>query len=111
MSLWAEYHKETDGSICIERFFGFIRYEIEGNLCKIHDLFVKENFRREGCAWALADEVSVIAKKSSCTHLWSRVGCGTLGATEALSANLAYGFKIAMAEGGFIIMLKELENG
>lgn len=113
MSLWAEYHKETDGSEVIERFFGFIRYDFsdDGKVCRIHDLFVRENSRRDRCAWILADEVSAVAKRANCTHLWSRVGIGTFGASEALQANLAYGFKLAAADGGWVIMMKDLTDG
>ena len=109
-SLWAQYHKETEDHEVIEGKCGFIRYSFSGKLCLIHDLFVAKEFRRDRIAWDLADTVTHLAINRGCTHLWSRVGVATGGANEALLANLAYGFKVQAAEGGFIIMLKDISE-
>lgn len=112
-SLWAQYHWETEGHEVLEGKCGFIRYsfndKIDGiKLCLIHDLFVQKEFRRDRIAWDLADTVTQIAINNGCTHLWSRCGVGTGGVNEALQANLAYGFQVQSAEGGWIIMLKDI---
>lgn len=111
-SLWAQYHQETEGHEVVEGKCGFVRYSFndELKLCLVHDLFVQKEFRRDRIAWDLADTVTQIARNRGCTHLWSRCGVGTGGVNEALQANLAYGFKVQAAEGGFIIMLKDISK-
>lgn len=109
-SLWSQYHMETEGHEVLEGKCGFIRYSFSGKLCLIHDLFVQKEFRRDRIAWDMADTVTMIARNHGCTHLWSRVGLGSATADAALKANLAYGFQVQSAEGGWIIMLKSIEE-
>lgn len=108
MSLWADYHEETEGHETLETADGFIRYSFAPPVCQIHDLYVVPAKRQTRVAWVLADAVSKLAKDKGMTHLWSRVWCASRTADAALKANLAYGFQVMNAENGSIIMMKEL---
>jgi ribosomal protein S18 acetylase RimI-like enzyme len=108
MSLWADYHKETEGHSVHETERGFIRYSCEPPNCYIHDLYVRPECRRSGHGTELADVVAERARESGCTYLWSRVGLGSATAQEALKANLAYGFMVREAQNGFMIMSKDI---
>lgn len=113
MSLWADYHKETEGHEVIENEYGFVRYSISAPNCFIHDLYVSPAHRRHNHGSFLAKKVTKLALEAGCTRLWSQVGLGSFTANEALKANLAYGFIVREAQNGFIIMSKEIggENG
>lgn len=108
MSLWAEYHKETEGHECIETEFGFVRYQLLSPVCAIHDLFVAREHRLQGKGLEIMNEVVSRAQAAGCNLLWSRVGLGMLCANESLKANLNYGFKVQQAENGYIIMTKDI---
>lgn len=108
MSLWADYHKETEGHETIENEFGFIRYSFNPPLCVIHDIYVSPKFRQKNCGRELFSRVRAIAKENKMTHLWSRVWLGSLTADLALKANIAGGFKVHQAENNSIIMMQEV---
>lgn len=109
MSLWSAYHKETEGHETLETESGFIRFSLNPPNCYVHDLYVRPDLRRGKYATNLADSVTLIAREAGCTHMWSEVGVVSRTSTEALYANLSYGFKVQRAENGFILMCKEVK--
>lgn len=108
MSLWSDYHKETEGHEVIETEYGFVRYSITAPLCWIHDLYVCPEHRRHNHGSFLAKKVTALAIEAGCTHLWSQVGLGSRTANDALKANLSFGFLVQGAQNGFIIMSKDI---
>lgn len=108
MSLWADYVKERLGRETIERDYGFISFSFEGETCLIWDYYVVPTERRSRRAWSLADEVCVIAKERGALRLIGFVWPDTVGASISIQAMLAYGFELVSAEGGRILMSKEL---
>lgn len=110
MSHWAEYVKERFNWSAIETDRGTIIYSIRPPYALIHDLFVTQDSRIKKHGTALCDEVARIGKEQGCTHLWSQVAVGSRNATEALKANLAYGFCVTATDDKGIILMKEIGN-
>lgn len=108
MSLWADYHRETENLETIEDADGFICFSYAPPFVQVHDLYVRPERRRTKHAWSLADRASARAKELGAQALWSKVWTGSKTADGALKANLAYGFKVIGAENGYIIMTKDL---
>ena len=108
MSLWTNYLKERLGYDAVETEAGFITYRIKGAVCEIFDIYVAPEFRRGRKGWTLVDEVVATAKQQNCTLLMGYIWAGINGASESMSAHLAYGFKIYTADGGKITMTKDI---
>lgn len=108
LSLWADYQKERLGYEAIEREFGFVVFKITGALCEIFDIYVRPEDRRGRKAWSLVDEVVETAKQQQCKTLAGYIWPAFPGAEGSLSAHLAYGFRVYSADGGKIIMAKDI---
>lgn len=107
--MFAEYLEEREGKLTIvEPGKGFIVYKISGEVCHIAELFVRAGLRRGLVATNLADRVFAMAKDANCKIVTACVIPSTNGASEAMAAQLAYGFKIAKAMDDCIIMSKEI---
>lgn len=106
MSLWSDYHKETEGSETIETEFGFVRFNLNPPSCVIHDLFVAPEFRLQGKGTEIMNSVTQRAKDAGCDTLWSKVTDGMFCLNESLAANLHYGFRIVEIVNHTIIMSK-----
>ncbi len=108
MTLYAEYLKERFGYSTITESWGFISYSFVQPFCRIEELYVVPEERLKGRGRELADRVTKIAQENECKCLWSQVQTNALNASEALSANLAYGFKVIETDSKRIILLKEI---
>lgn len=108
MDMYSECVKEREGNAVLSEEFGFIEYKITPPICAIYTVFVKPDQRREGKAKLLADKVCDLGRLAGCNELRAQVWVGSLNATDALKANLAYGFKVQSAEGNCILLSKSL---
>lgn len=108
MSLWSQCIKEREGRDVIEESWGFIEYLIRPPNVEIHDLYVQPEFRGQGKGQELANRVATLGREQGCTALWSNVYVDSLNASETLRLNLTYGLKVRSADGGRIILAKEL---
>ncbi len=111
MSLYADYVQERLEQECIETDDGFITFAmLEPGACLIEDLYVVPEKRRARIAWDFADRVCVWARARRCHTLVARVYVGSTNATEALKAQLAYGFKLHHLEQDRIVLTKSLKE-
>ncbi len=107
-SLYAQYVNEREGSRLIEEPWGFVEFKSEPPFMRIEAVFTLPQYRRTKRAWDLCDRVVEVAREEGLTHLWTQVWVNYQGANESLSACLAYGFRVQIAEGGRIILTKEI---
>lgn len=108
MSLFKQYVTELTAQNVLENDIGFIRYEIKGLECFIHDVFIIPKFRESGYCYDMADEVSKIAKSSGCQVLIGSVIPTNTNSTKSLKVLLGYGMKLHSAQNNFIMLSKEL---
>ena len=108
MSLYGEYILEREGYSIVETAAGFATFKVNGVECYLRDLYVKPQFRKDGVAAALADEVQKRAKEMGATILLGSVCVGMLGDTDSLKVLLAYGMKMCGVNGDFIYFNKEI---
>jgi GNAT superfamily N-acetyltransferase len=72
---------EVDGKVC-----GYISYYIENNICRISDLFVFKQFRRQGIGRVLMQACAQRIMEFGCRQikLWPLKSSGTLSFYEVL---------------------------
>lgn len=108
MSLYAEYCKERSGIETLETDNGFISYQIGGNECFIHALYVRPTQRRSGEGTRMFDAVIAIAKEQGCSIATATVCPSANNATEAMLAVLSAGFTILSSTTNLISLKKEI---
>lgn len=108
MSHYARYVSERLGWHVIENEAGFIAYSISPPNAAIEELYIVPECRRSGLAQRLGEQVEEIARGQGCTTLWTQAVLNSAGADYTVMISQKYGFKLASAEGGRIIMRKEL---
>lgn len=108
MSLYGDYIKEREGYDIVENEKGFATFSVQGVECYLRDLYVRPEFRKEGVASALADEVQKRAKDMGATILVGSVCSGMNGANESIKVLQAYGMKLCGTNNDFIYFNKEI---
>jgi ribosomal protein S18 acetylase RimI-like enzyme len=108
MDLLAAYFRDREGFESIITSKGFASYKIIDYGCYIRDIWVARDFRNQGVASELADQIAAIAKDKGCTHLIGSVSIETKNATDSTKVLLAYGFEIANLVPSGIIFRKDI---
>lgn len=106
MSLYSEYIYERQGKEIVESEKGFATYYYLPDGAYIEDIFVKAEFRKEGIASQMADQIASIAKAKGYTKLFGTVVPSTNGSTNSLKTLLAYGFVLNSCTNNLIILEK-----
>lgn len=108
-SLYAMYIKEREDKDIIESDKGFATYKIFDNgECYLQDIFVLPNFRKDGLATQMANEVVDIAKEHGCHTLIGSVCTDTNYSTRNLQVFLAYGMQVHKIIGNLIFLKKDI---
>lgn len=110
MSLYAEYLKERTDDQIIETEFGFVSYRHlpDQKSTYIVDIYVVPQFRKDGFATRLADQVADEAKKLRHLKLLGSVVPSTKGSTASLKVLLGYGMHLKSSSNDFIFFEKDL---
>lgn len=106
-SLYAAYVLEREGNHVLENEHGFIEYAINADVCEIHTVYVVPERRRSGRGHELMSQLMALAKARGANRFASHVWIKTLNATEALQAQVAYGFRVVGAVDDCIFLTKE----
>lgn len=107
-TLFAKYLSEREGKRIIEDERGFIVYKVQGEECFIAELFVDESARGGSAFTDLLRHLSAEAKSEGCKVLTGNISLGAPGAMRVLAASLKRGFRVGAAEGGVLLMIKEV---
>lgn len=110
MSHWADYFRERFGQETLEEEWGFVSFSVKPPVVTIVDLYIAPEFRKSRYAFRFLREVERIGRERECQLIWTQVWLSDAGASRALRANLACGFKMIQAEAGRIIMTKEIRE-
>lgn len=108
MSLFAKYKKEREGKETLEREHGFATYFFHEDFCYLEDIFVDINFRQEGLAARMADDVCAIAKAKGYSKLMGSVNTRTNNVTTSIKVLLAYGMRFHDVQDHMIFFVKEI---
>lgn len=108
VSNYALHVKERHNRDIIETDFGFLTYTIFENECFIHDVFVKEEFRKTGMVRKLTDKLIEMAKERNCSYLAGKVQMSDPNKDEILLHNMKWGFKLHSLEEKAIVIVKDI---
>lgn len=100
--------KERDNRDIIETEYGFLTYTIFEEECFVHDVFVREEFRKTGCVRKLADKITEIAIENKCTYLAGKVRMNDPHRDAILLHNMKWGFTLHSLEANAIVLVKSL---
>lgn len=104
----AAYLKEREGFDSIITDEGFAAYRIEGENCRIYDIFIEPDYRKKHVASEMVVDIEGIAKRAGCKYLCGSVITGSAQATESLKFILAYGLIIFSSDTSTITLRKDL---
>ena len=109
-SLFAQYVKERENAEVLETDKGFAKYHLKPDHVYIEDIFVLPEFRKDGLAKEMANEIAKIAKEHGLSRMVGSVCLNAKGATASANVLLAYGMRLAgiEQESGMIYFVKEL---
>lgn len=107
-SLWAEYNAEQDGTVVIERDYGFIQYYFQGDACIVEEMYVKPALRKQGMGTELFRMVCGEAIAAGKKVIVAELNVEWKSCTVALKAQLAAGFVPIAADAGRIVMKYDL---
>lgn len=110
LSLYADYLKERTNDQIIEVDFGFVSYRHlpEEKSTYIIDIYVSPDFRKEGLAAKLADQVADEARTLGHLKLLGSVVPSNKGSTTSLKVLLGYGMFLKSSTNDFIVFEKGL---
>lgn len=107
-TLYAKYIKQRDDREMLEDENAFVIYKIVGEECFIVDMFVEKDSRGSSKFKSLLDSLSNIASENKCKVISANIHLIDVGATHAFRSALQFGFKLARAENGILLIVKEL---
>jgi ribosomal protein S18 acetylase RimI-like enzyme len=110
MSLYAQYLMERENKRIVETELGFATFYFlpEKDACYIEDIYVRPEYRKNGEAAKMADEIAAIARDKGCKYLLGSVSPSATNSTASLQVLIAYGFRLDVASPNFIVMKKDL---
>jgi hypothetical protein len=106
--MYFDYIKEREGIESIVTDCGFVTYILNDKECFVDILYIKPYYRKSGKGSELMDQLAVLAKLQGCAYFKARNYPRTFGATEAMAASIAYGFKIIDSNNEYITLAKEI---
>lgn len=111
MSLYANYVRERENQNIIETEKGFATYELKENGdCYLRDIYVLPEFRKDGIARTMSEQVEQVAIEKGCVRMVGSVCIDTNNSTESLKAILAVGYKLFSIQGNMIFLVKEIRR-
>lgn len=107
-SLYAKYLTERTSDKIIEIPEGFVtyRYVNEGKSVYILDIYVLPEFRSQGVASQLADQVVAEARAKGCIELFGSVCPGAVNSTISMRVLMGYGMLLDGTGNNLIIFKK-----
>jgi|SRR5271165_1214786 len=108
MSLLAEYFKEAQTKEIVEDDRGFATYYFLNEGVYVEDIWIKPEFRSNGAARDLLDQIAEIAKNRGCSKMLGSCVPSAKNSTHALKAAFSYGFELLYAKENFIAYSKDL---
>lgn len=109
-TFYAKYIKDREELVILENEFGFITYKISGKECFLANMYIDENQRQKGKGRELISQLSEIAHAKSCDVISANIHINDKNASKTLLAALIVGFKIARAEYGTLLIVKDIEG-
>ena len=109
MSLYGKYIKEKFNFDIIEKEYGFISYQIQGETCHAFDIYIEPEHRNRSLAQKLFGEVEEIAKAAGCRAITGSVSPKSKEAGRTMLIFLLHDFEIVGVAENTILICKELK--
>lgn len=110
VNLYANYIKEREGAKLLENQDGFASYKINGKELFIINMFIDQPKRSTGLFRKMINELSKYAFTNGCECLSANIHLWDEGANKTLLAALHLDFKVARAENGILLIIKDLRG-
>lgn len=107
-SLYAKYLAEKSNRHILEDSYGFITYEIVGDICYVWDLFIVPEERGKGMGFELASDVLKIAKNKGCVAMMGCVDLTMKQPSKSLTSLLRMGMEVSSCKENFIYLKKDI---
>lgn len=92
----------------LETSKGFLTYHTNGEECRLEEIYIKPEFRKNGIASSMYKQMESIGKEHGCTYLKGSIIIGTNNAENSMSCLLKNKFELWYTEGAMIYLKKEL---
>lgn len=109
-SHFAEYKREREGKLVLERPEGFAVYEFGKDFVYIEDIFVAKSYRKSGVAKDMADSIAAKALSKGINVMVGSVDIRARGSTTSMAVLLAYGMSLDSTNGSVIYLKKLLSK-
>lgn len=92
----------------LETDYGFATYRFlpEEGAVYIIEIYILPEYRKQGFASRIADEVGAIAREKGFHHMLGTVNPGAKGSTDSLKVLLAYGMELKSSDATTIVLGK-----
>lgn len=108
MSLLSNYFKEMKTKEIIETDNGFLTYYFTSDGLYVEDIYVSPEYRSNGLAKKMLDEVTIIAQEKGCKKILGSCIPSASNSTNSLQAAFSYGFKLHSSANNFIVYSKDI---
>lgn len=109
MSAYKDYIEEQlPNRFVFENDFGFITYNIEGDLCNLEEIYILPEHRRLGYASMFYEFMSTKALEYSCKYLVGYITIGTNNSENSMKCLFKNGFKLYDTQGLVIKLMKQI---
>lgn len=108
LGLFGEYLEEREGVRALVSDHAFLSYSIVGEQFIVRDLFCRSEHRKLGFVTDLWDKARFVAEKSGCKQFTCAVHLPAPGSQKAFEVAYSHGFRPVRAEGGTIILAREV---
>lgn len=108
MSLLSDYLREKNLVEIVESEKGFATFYFLNEGCYVQDIFVSAEFRHQGIATKMLDEISNIARTKGYKKLFGSCVPSSDNSTSSLIAAFDYGFKLHSSKDNFILYIKDI---
>ncbi len=109
MSRYKDYIEEQlPNRFVYETFYGFLTYNIIGDLCNLEEIYIVPAERRQGRASEIYSNIGKIAKDLGCKYLIGTITIGTNNSENSMKCLFKNGFKLYNTEGLMIKLMKQI---
>ena len=109
MSMYKQYIEEQlPNRKVYETEYGFITYNIIGELCNLEEIYITPKHRNKGMASAFYTLMGSMAKSKGCKYLIGTITIGTNNSENSMKCLFKNGFKLYDTEGLMIKLMKQI---
>lgn len=110
-TLYLKYVQERAEAEIIENEHGFIVYRVFNSECFIMEMYIAPESRGSGLCRSLINQLTSIVSDRGCSIITANIHLEDKGASKTLMSALKLEFRVAAANGGILLIAKEIVRG